>query len=167
MRIQSNLNNKKDVNFKAIYAKDPLMSKKLGNILFNTGNFRNGHDYLSGSYVYKNETRYFNQMVSDYSSLLLKKGITNNEPNDWNADLFLTDEEGKLLEKMNDKIDDVYCTNIDEDIQKHVNDFLKAIGEIVDNAKPIPTEIIEKSIQKWDAFVEPLSRIITKNIFNG
>lgn len=163
MRIQtiSNQNQRKNTNFKAIYAVDSSYAETLKGLIKST-NAKKGKSCREIVLSYLGS-----DLIKKYDSLLFNKGITATYQNRPIGDIFLTKKEETIVRNYNKKIVLANQERNSEDVVHQRLLLFEELKGIIEKAKPVSTKKILGNAKRLELTVKQANKKAVNNLFNN
>lgn len=160
MIIDTNYSNtEKNVDFKAIYATDPVYSSTLESLINLTGTNR-------GKKCRTMVKSYLGDLFKTYESLIFMKGISISNMYEASADIFLNKSEQKIVRNYAKRI---IKANQDKNNEEALNIRLLLIEElknIIKKAKPVSTKKIKSNLASYEETLKKAKAKVAKNLID-
>jgi hypothetical protein len=153
------VNQNNNINFNAVYAKEPEMFCELYTLLCKNGKYKTGRDVICGC-----KTNF--ELLSDtFEKELISKGINDTEfLYAIRPDIILNKKETSLIEGFVNAINKSFKNNNSEEIHKRTRELSVALKQIIQSSKPITTDAIKTQLSNRKAKIISLDEEIATNL---
>jgi hypothetical protein len=152
-----------NINFNAVYSKEPEMFYELYNLLCKNGKYKTGRDLAFDCKAVLTDN--FKLLSDSYENELINKGVNDTEfLYAMRPDIILNKDETSLIKGFVEAINRAFKNNNSGEINKSTSELSEALKQIIQSSKLITTDAIKTQASNRKTKIISLDKEIETNL---